>query len=214
MAEEINEYHKIPINPTEICYRAFELIQSKQYEEAEKLLNKNMGLVDDNVAIGLFHSALGVLYRLKGEPKTAWKHYQRAEKLIPDDPALKIITARLLIDQFSEYDLAIKKVKKALDTVRDNPVFSHQVYTTMGLAYVAKGRKKQSTEMLEKSMDGNFAGFVTAQNIDFALVEALLKRGLSIPKCRAFLEKAISFARAQKEDVWVELIDRMLKTFP
>lgn len=215
MAEgEINSYCQVPVNPSEICYRAFELMQTKQFDEAEKLLNKSMSRVDDNVAAGLFHSALGVLYKLKGEPKTAWKHYQRAERLIPDDPALKIITARLLIDQFAEYDQAIRKVKKVLSAVSGNPVFAHQIYTTMGLSYLGKGQKKKAVEMLEKSIKGGFSGFVSAQNIDFSLVEMLLRRGLALEECRFFLKKALEFARSIREETWVELIDRMIKSFP
>lgn len=214
MTEEINEFYKVPISPSEICTRAFELMQSKQYEEAEKLLNKNMGRVDDNVAVGLFHSALGVLYKLKGEVKTAWKHYQRAEKLIPDDPALKIIMARLLIDRFAEYDLAIKKVKKVENIVKDNPVFLHQVFVTMGLAYLGKGKKKQATELLNKSIINHFAGFVSTQNIDFSLVEDLLRQGHAIEESRNFLERAHAFAKTQNEFTWIELINRMLQAFP
>jgi len=209
-----DEYNQIPINPSEICRRAFELMQEKQYEDAEKLLSSNMSKVDDNVAVGLFHSALGVLFKLRGEVKTAWKHYERAEKLIPGDPALKIITARLLIDNFGEYDLAIRKVKKALTTIENNPVFAHQVYTTMGLAYLGKRSKKQAVDMLKKSMDKDFSGFVSAQNIDFSLVEMLLRAGVGIEESKTFLEKARKFAEAQKEETWVELIDRMLSAFP
>lgn len=214
MPEEINEYHKIPVNPSEICSRAFELMQTKQYDDAEKLLNKNMSRVDDSVAVGLFHSALGVLYKLKGEPKTAWKHYQRAEKLIPDDPALKIIMARLLIDQFAEYDQAIRKIKKIMEAVRPNPVFAHQAHITLGLAHLGKGQKKQAIDMLNKSMKGDFSGFVSTQNIDFCLVEVLLRRGLAFHECKLFLEKALKFARSLKEETWVELIDRMIQAFP
>lgn len=214
MSQEINSYDKIPINPSEICMRAFELMQAKQYDEAEKLLNKTMGKVDDNVAVGLFHSALGVLYKLKGESKTAWKHYQRAEKLIPEDPALKIISARLLIEQFAEYDMAIKKVKKAIGAIQENPVFAHQIYTTMGLAYLGKSQKKNAADMLVKSMEGDFAGFVSTQNIDFSLVEMMLRRSVAVGECRAFLERALNFARKGREETWVELIERMLAAFP
>jgi len=213
MNSEIDSYQKIPVNPSEICNRAFELMQGRQYDEAEKLLNKMLGRVDDNVAVGLFHSSLGVLYKLKGEPKMAWKHYQRAEKLIPDDPALKIITARLLIEQFAEYDQAIKKVKKVADQVKANPVFSHQIFVTMGLAYLAKGQKKKATELLIQSMADDFQGFVTTKNIDFTLAEMLLRRSTGINECKTFLEKARAFAESLREVTWVELIDRMLEAF-
>lgn len=214
MLDANESVQKIPVNPSDVCYRAFELMQAKSYDEAEKLLNNAMSKVDDNVAIALFHSSLGVLFKLKGEPKTAWRHYERAEKLMPEDAALKIIMSRLLIDQFAEYDQAIKKMKKALGFVNENPVFIHQVYITMGLAYLGKGMKQKSIEMLKRSMENNFVGFVTAQNIDFNLTEALLRKGFALDECRTFLEKAYAFARDRSESVWIELIDRMLKAFP
>lgn len=214
MAEKIDDYVKVPINPTEICYRAFELMEQKQFDDAEKLLNKNVGMADDDVAIGLFHSALGVLYKLKGEPKTAWKHYQRAERLIPDDPALKLIVARLLIEQFAEYNQAIKRAKKVLDIMKENPVFAHQAYITMGLAYLKKGDRERAILMLQNSFENGFDGFITTKNIDFKLVEMLLRRGLAIPECKDFLKKAREFAHMKREDTWVELIDRMLEGFP
>lgn len=201
------------INPTEVCYRAFELMKGKQYEDAERLLTNCMTKTDDDVAVALFHSALGVLYKLRGEFKTAWRHYQRAEKLLPDDPALKIISARLLIEQFAEYDAAIKKAKKVLEIMPQNPVFRHQAFVTMGLAYGRKGNRKKAIEMLEKSMEGGFQGFVTTRNIDFNLVELLLRRTWGEDICREFLKRAHAFAKRVKEVEWVNLIEKMLDAF-
>ena len=214
MKEEFDPIYHIPINPSAICTRAFELMQSKQYEEAEKLLHSNLSKVDDDVAVGIFHSALGVLFKLKGETKTAYKHYQRAEKLIPEDPALKIITARLLIEQFAEYDQAIKRSKKVLAIIPDNPVFRHQAYITMGLAYLGKANKKKAIELLGKSVINDFHEFVSAKNIDFNLVEMLLRKGLAVKESKAFIEKALIFARSKREEMWIELTERMLAAFP
>lgn len=213
MIEEFKPNYHIPINPSEICGRAFELMQGKQYDEAEKLIVANMAKLDDDIGVGVFHSALGVLYKLKGEMKTAWKHYERAEKLIPADPALKIIMSRLLIEQFAEYDQALRRAKKVLALIPENPVFAHQAYVTMGLAYLGKGNKTKASEMLEKSMEGEFNGFVTTNNIDFNLVEMLLRRGWAYAESKSFLEKAHAFAKKQREETWVALIEKMLDTF-
>lgn len=202
------------INPTEVCYRAFELMKVKQLDDAEKLLSNCLSKVTDDVSRALFHSTLGVIFKIKGEFKTAWRHYERAEKLIPQDPALKIISARLLIDEFAEYDQAIKKAKKVLEIIPDNPVFRHQAYTTMGLAHVKKGNKRQGLEMLSKSMEGDFEGFITTKNIDFHLCEALLRKGWAEVEVKRFLEKAYDFARAHSEDDWMETIKKMLDAFP
>lgn len=208
-----NEAEQHIINPTEVCYRAFELMKGKQFDDAEKLLVNCMGKTDDDIAVALFHSALGVLFKLRGEFKTAWRHYQRAEKLMPEDPALKIIMARLLIDQFAEYDSAIKKAKKVLEIIPDNPVFRHQAHVTMGLAYIRKGSRKKAIEMLQKSMEGDFKGFVTTPNIDFNLVEKLLRRAWGEDICKEFLQKALAFARHRQEDYWATTIETMIKAF-
>ena len=201
---------KIPLNPSEICYRAFELMKERQFDEAEKLLAFNVSRADDPVAIGLFHSALGVLYKLKGDPKTAWKHYKRAEQCIPEDPALKLVVARLLIDQFAEYDAAIKRAKAILDKMGSNPVFAHQAYTTMGLAYLGKRDEKRAISMLIKSYENGFDNFITVKNIDFKLVEMLLRKKVAIKECADFLKKALEFARRRREGEWVALLDEML----
>ena len=202
------------INPTEICYRAFELMRAKQFGDAEKLLSNCLTKVEDDVALGLFHSSLGVLYKMKGEYKTAWRHYERAEKLMPADPALKIISARLLVSEFNEFDQAIKKSKAVLELIPDNPAFRHQAYTTMGLAYTKKGNRKKATEMLNKSMEGNFENFISTKNLDFTLCEAILRKGWSEKKVKKFLTTARDFAKRQKEEDWVEYIEKMLSAFP
>ena len=202
------------VNPTDVCYRAFELLKLKQFEDAEKLLSNCMAKTNDEVSLGLFHSTLGVLYKMKGEFKNAWRHYERAEKLLPQDPALKIISARLLIDEFAEYDQAVKKAKKALDIIPDNPVFRHQAYITMGLAYVRKGNKKKAMESLIKSMENGFEGFITTKNIDFNLCETILKKGWAESEVKTFLERAHKFAVEHKEVDWVETIQKMLDVFP
>lgn len=208
-----NQKEKSSVEPSDVCRRAFELMHGKQWDEAEKLLNRNLGEVDDDVACGLYHSALGVLSKLKRNFKEAWRHYQRAEKLLPEDPALKIIMARLLIDQFSEYDAAIKRCKKVLDLLPHNPVFGHQAYTTMGLAYCRKRNKEKALEALGHSLINGFSDFVTARNIDFHLVEMVLRNGWGVDLCQVFLEKGLEFARNKKEDDFVEAFEKMLTAF-
>jgi len=202
------------INPTEACYRAFELMGAKQFDDAEKLLSNCLSKTDDDVARGLFHSAMGVLFKMKGDFRTAWRHYERAERLIPDDPALKIISAKLLIDEFSEYDQAIKKAKKVLELIPNNVVFRHQAFITMGHAYIKKGNKKKTIESVVSSMKGDFKGFITTKNIDFTLCEAVLKKGWAEKEVMEFLEKAHSFAESHKEPEWAETIKKMLDSFP
>ncbi len=208
-----NKKEREEARPSDVCHRAFQLIAAKQYGEAEKLLANNMARSEDDAAIALYHSVMGVLFKIQGEFKTAWRHYDRAEKLLPKDPALKIISARLLIDQFSEYGQAIKKAKKVLELAPANPVFAHQAYTTMGLAYCKKGDRKKAIEMLEKSWGEDFSNFISAQNIDFELLEAMIGKGLGLESCREFLVKAKSFAEASGEEKYIELTSKMLQAF-
>lgn len=208
-----NKKEPLPISPSDVCLRAFELMSAKQFDDAEKLLASNMARSDDDTAIALYHSVMGVLFKMQGEYKTAWKHYERAEKLLPDDPALKIISARLLVDQFAEYSQAIKRAKRVLELIPNNPVFAHQAYTTMGLAYAKKGDKKKAIEMLKESCVDDFQEFVSAKNIDFELVEAILKKGWSIAECRAFLEKAKLFAQKTEEGQYIRSFSNMLCAF-
>ncbi|MBT3181379.1 MAG: hypothetical protein HN337_02600 [Deltaproteobacteria bacterium] len=208
-----NKKEREQLNPSDVCHRAFQLIASKQYSDAEKLLANNMARSDDDASIALYHSVMGVLFKVQGEYKTAWKHYQRAEKLLPEDPALKIISARLLIDQFAEYGQAIKKSKKVLDLIPKNSVFAHQAYTTMGLAYCKKGDKKKAISMLEKSWMNNFEGFMSGKNMDFELVEALLRKGWGAKPCHQFLLRARAFVEGTDESNYINLLDRMLVAF-
>ncbi len=208
-----NKKERESLNPSDVCNRAFQLIAAKQYSDAEKLLANNMARSDDDASIALYHSVMGVLFKVQGEYKTAWKHYQRAEKLLPEDPALKIISARLLVDQFAEYGQAIKKSKRVLDLIPKNSVFAHQAYTTMGLAYCKKGDKKKAISMLEKSWMNEFEGFVSGQNIDFELVETLLRRGWGATSCHLFLQKARAFVESTDESNYINLLDRMLMAF-
>ncbi len=200
-------------NSSEICYRALELIHSKNFDQAEKLLASNMTKTEDDTAIALFHSIMGVLYKVKGEYKVAWKHYERAEKLLPSDPALKIISARLLIDKFSQYMPAIRKAKKVLQLASNHPVFMHQAYTTIGLAYCKKGDRKKAISALTNSIINSFHDFRTPKNIDFELIEALLRKKWGIQDCQFFLVQANNFAIKCEDISFRTFIERMLTTF-
>jgi tetratricopeptide (TPR) repeat protein len=208
-----NKKENAPVNASDVCHRAFELMAAKQYADAEKLVSGNMSRTDDDASIALYHSVLGVLFKLQGEFKTAWKHYQRAEKLLPKDPALKIISARLLIEQFAEYDQAIKKAKKVLEIIPNNPGLAHQAHTTMGLAFLKKGDRRKALEQFQKSQGEDFRGFVSGKNLDFSLLEMLMRRGVGLPDCRAFLVKAQAFVEDTGEESFIRLLGRMIEAF-
>lgn len=197
--------NEVIINPSDICHRAFELIATKQPEEAEKLVLHHLSKTEDGTAIALYHSVLGVMCKKRGDYKEAWKHYSRAEKLLPNDPSLKLISARLLLEPFAEFRQAIKKAEKVLQLIPHNPVFVHQAHVTMGLAYLKKGDRKKAIQELQHAIVNDFHGFITAQNIDFHLMEALWKKNWGREECKVFVDKALLFAQSTGEAKYIQL---------
>jgi tetratricopeptide (TPR) repeat protein len=197
-------------------YDAFQLMKEKKFEEAEKCLNdelQRLGETGEDTERALLYSTLGIMEKYKGNQKAAWRHYEKSEKLMPDDPALKIISARLLIENFAQYDTAIKKMKKVLKIAKGVPSFEHQAITTMGLAYLKKGDKKKATKMLEEAMANDFSGIASAENIDFNFVEALLHRNVERDKCKEYTKRALNLAKLTKEKKPIEFMTRLLDSF-
>lgn len=195
---------------------AFNLIGQKKYEEAEAILEDGLKLAErgrDRILQGLFLSGLGILYKVQNEFQRAWKYYEKAEKLIPEDPALKIISARLLVEAFAQYDTAIRKLKKLETTMGHDMDFLHQIYVIMGWAFLKKSDKKKAVECFEKSMGDNFCGVTTSANLDFKLVEEFAKKKWEPELCLDFLKKARAFAIKKKEPKTAKLIQNLMQAF-
>lgn len=193
---------------------AFNLIGQKKYEEALAILENGLKLAEQNqdrVLQGLFLSGLGILYKQQNEFQKAWKYYEKAEKLIPEDPALKIISARLLVEAFAQYDTAIRKLKKLETTVGHDMDFLHQIYVIEGWAFVKKSDKKKAVDCFKKSMGENFGGMTTSGNLDFKLVEEFARKKWEPDLCLDFLKKALAFAMKKKEPKTAKLIQNLLK---
>lgn len=202
---------------SERLYRAFDLMAAKDLDSAEHELNSGLEEAlgkQDNVLSALFYSTLGVLYKIRKDFQKAWKYYEQAEKLLPEDPALKLISARLLIDVFGQYDTAIRRCKKVLEIARSDPPFLHQAHATMGLAQLKTGQRQLAVDNLIASMEGDFEGLMSASNIDMKLVEALLRKKVAIPECFAYLQKALEFAKQTEESKFVDLFSRLIESFP
>ncbi len=197
--------------------KAFECIAAQKYEDAEKELSQGLEEAlqkKDPVMQVLFYSALGVLYKLKKDPKTSWRFYEKAEKILPDHPALKLISVRLLIEVFGQYDTAIQKIKKILKNIGEDPPLRHQAHSILGLAYLKKSDKKKALEFLNEAMSNNFKGLITARNIDLKLLEALMKKNVGKEDCKTYLEKALVFAQHNRESREAHLFSELLKHFP
>jgi Tfp pilus assembly protein PilF len=197
-------------------YDAFRKMKEKDYPAAEILLQDGLKKAESeqkNIQTALFYSAMGVLSKLKGDYKTAWRHYEKAEKLMPEDPSLKIIMAKLLIDQFAQYDTALKKLKEVLKIAKGSGSFEHQAHATMAIAFLKKGEKKKATDMMEKAMEEDFERITSAENLNFEVIEAFLARNFEVERCKKYIEKALTLARRRKEERPIQFLTKLLESF-
>jgi tetratricopeptide (TPR) repeat protein len=195
---------------------AFQRMKEKDYAAAELILNEGLKKAeaekDPNQEV-LFYSTLGVLSKVRGESQEAWRYYEKAEKLLPDDPSLKIIVAKLLIDQFAQYDTAIKKLKKVLKLAKGSASFEHQAHATMAIAYLKKGEKKKAIELLDRAMDEDFQRVASAENLNFEVIETFLARNLEVDRCRRYVDRALQLAKLRKEEKPVRFLTKLLESF-
>ena len=191
-------------------------MKEKDYSSAENLLQTGLKKAEqdkDTTQSALFYSTLGVLSKMKGEFKDAWRYYEKAEKLLPDDPSLKIIMAKLLIDRFAQYDTAIKKLKDVLKIAKGCGSFEHQAHATMAMAYLKKGEKKKAVAMLDQAMVDDFENVTSAENLNFEVIEAFIARNFEIERCRKYIEKALDLARQRRETRPVQFLTKLLEGF-
>lgn len=201
-----------PIQSKEL-HQVFALLEKKRLGEASVAINAGIERAQqakDKILEGLFYSAQGVLFKLQKEFRKAWKAYESAEKLIPEDPALKIISSQLLLEYFGQYDIVIRKMERVLQLVGDDAIFAHQAHTLLGLAYLKQGKKEKTKESLETSMAKNFAGLRTALNINLQLVSAMMKKKWEAELCRQFLQSALAFSEKTREAVFIKQFRKIL----
>lgn len=78
-------------------YLAFRMMKRREYDAAENLIKDGIkeARQSENAHLeGLYLSAMGVLYKLKADYKKSYRFYQQAEKLLPNDDSIKIISER------------------------------------------------------------------------------------------------------------------------
>jgi tetratricopeptide (TPR) repeat protein len=197
-------------------YDAFDKMKAKDFDGAELVLKKGLDKAESEknaTQSALFFSGLGVLSKMKGEFKDAWRYYEKAEKLMPEDPSLKIIMAKLLIDRFAQYDNALKKLKLVLKVAKGSGSFEHQAHATMALAYLKKGEKKKAVEMFDEAMLDDFANVSSAENLNFEVIEAFLSRNLEVERCQKYVEKALALARSRRETRPMQFLEKLLESF-
>ncbi len=179
---------------------ALRFAQEKNYEQAENLLHEAVAHEQTSTEEkAILYSTLGLIRKMQGKIDEAWSAYQQAEGILSDDPLLKLIIVRFLIQDREQYDAAIRRAKEILKLAKEIPSFSHQAYALIGLGYLKKGNKRKASEMMDKAMEGEFKNLASAENIDFQLVEAFLGRNLEIEKCKHYINAAANLARERRE---------------
>ena len=121
--------------------------------------------------------------------------------------------SKILIDQFAQYDAAIKKLKQTLKIAKGSGSFEHQAHATMAIAYLKKSDKKKALEFLELSMESDFDHVTSAHNLNFEVIEAFLSRNLEVERCRTYIEKALALARKRQESKPVQFLTKLLDSF-
>lgn len=199
------------LNEVEL-YQAFAKMKQQEFDEAQALLETgyDRAVQSDNQPVqGVYLSAQGLLLKLKGDFKKAYKIYQQAEKLLKDDPSIKIITATLLIDQFKQFDTAVKKLDKVLQNQPD-PGVEHHALSLKARALHGLGKKKLAKECFEKlvAMDFDHLGF--AANLDFQTAQFFVGKAFETDLVKDYLKKSLALAQEKNEKALSVVIKTLL----
>ncbi|MBF0104440.1 MAG: hypothetical protein HQM16_03830 [Deltaproteobacteria bacterium] len=211
MAEKSTQQDKI-IDDANL-FRAFRLMKAKDYTQAEALINEGITKAhqENNVELeGLYYSALGVLYKLKKNYNKAYGAYQKAERLLPDDHSLKIVSATLLIEQFKQYSTAARKMDKVIASTED-PALWHHAKATQAVAYYLMGKKAEAGANFNEMLKQDFNLLRFAANVDFKTAELFVQKKFMPDECRQYLQKALLLAKSKKEKTFIVIIENLLK---
>ena len=210
--ENQNDQKDLAINDKNL-YQAFRLMKKKEFEAAAELIKECLAEAQakqDSTQEGIYYSALGVLYKLKNEYKKAYKCYQHAEHLLPDDHSLKIITAVLLIEQFHQYDSAIRKLDKILATGTKDPAIIHHTLTSQAIALFHMRKKDEAKKKLEDLIAQDFSALRFVVNVDFKMIDLFTKKGFELGLCKEFLQKALVLAKNSKDQTYNVVIEELI----
>lgn len=194
-------------------YKVFKLFKEKKFKEAEDLIKQGIVRAQrqrDAALEGLFESTYGMFHKLQKDYKKAYKHYERAEKLIPTDPTLKLITTELLIDQFKQYDTALRKLDKLIQENKDSPTILHRATAMQGIGYFLLQKKDKAKVCLGLLVNQDFKSLRFATNLDFKLVEHFVKKRFALDLCQSYLKKALELAKSTKELGYINTIQQLL----
>lgn len=211
MAENPNKFPDPVIDDMDL-YQSFQLMKQRDFDAADELIEKGIEKAKkkkDETLQGLYLSARGVLYKLKKDYKESYKYYQQAEKLLKDDHSIRIITAILLIEEFKQYETAVKKLQKTIKESTD-PVILHHAKAIQAIGYFMMGKKDLAKENFEYILAQNFESLRFAANLDFKMAELFVAKKFELKKCEAYLEKSLELAQDKKETGFEAVILKLL----
>lgn len=194
-------------------YLAFQLMRQEDFESAESHIDKGLEEAEKNKDVtmeGLYLSAKGILYKLKKDYKKSYKYYQKAERLLKDDHSIKIISSVLLIDQFKQYETAVRKLEKTIGESED-PTILHHAKAIQAIGYFQMGKKDKALENLKYILAQDFESLRFAANLDFKLVQLFVEKRFSLDLCQTYLEKSLDLAQRKKEAVFVKVIQKLIE---
>ena len=212
----------IPLPKPEIIndadlYLSFQLMKRQDFAGAENRILaglKKANKQKDTTLEGLYFSALGILYKLKKDFKKSYKFYQQAERLLPDDNSVKIITAILLIEEFDQFDLAIRKLERVIENEQQDAAMLHHAKAVQGIAYFKKGNKTKAKENFEFLLVQDFKNLRSVSNVDFKLVQLFLTKSFEKSLCSSYLNKALQLAQFTHEKVYETVIHKLIGQLP
>lgn len=190
-------------------------LEKNQKEEAllelEKIIQESQKAKEQSLEVAAT-LLLAWLHRLAHHYKKAWKVYEKLEKLLPNEPSIKLLVSQFLIDLFKQYDLAQKKIQKILQMTSD-PALRHQSFALLGQIHFKKGNYKKALESFELAKEA-IAYLNSASSIDYTLYLLLLDKGLEKGEDCNYLKAAFSCAQQHQEEKEIYKINYLMSLSP
>lgn len=194
----------------------FQWMKEKKYDQAQIKIEEKMKFAQahaDKNSEGILLSMLGMLYKLKLDVKTSYKYYQLAEKCLPDDATLAMISARLLVEEFNQCETALRKIDKIILNTTHDPVMQHHALALKALAYFKMGKKPKAKEALQSLIEYDFSLLRSSSNVDYKTCESFLAKGFEVGLCLQYLEKCLQLAIQLKEKTMQKVLSRLIDIF-
>lgn len=169
------------------------LIQLKQYEEAEKIIKKQIKRYG---YIPSLRVDLGHVYAIKGEKEKARKEYEEAiDKLKPVEPDITDL-ARTFI-RINETDFALRTYEQVRKLVNDETAYTNEITRIYSLKNNTNGIIEEQLNILRKNefllqeVQNNLQNYLTDKKDWDALKNNLLKRLQKYPDDISYAELLI-----------------------